>query len=282
MLVRPGFPEAGDARRGQPARIRAEQSRECVLKVAAGEAPEIQDRDQNFEALRAPGVGRQDRGCEPDAPLTGPPAVANPWRTHANRPKAGDDLALGSVAVAHQPLAAILGVLVGVAGEEGCDLRLDGLRQQRSRTLAQNFGERVGESSWLDQPNDSILGHGVSLLGWRSGGLEHPHDTPPHPLTPSPTSAHTSILVVTGKSYGVTNLIALDGAGGLLAESLISVQGATEALVTVLRDKERDVERQTYACTPTCQPTLQLGDDAKYFSEVQGQTGQRNTLATAR
>jgi hypothetical protein len=24
---------------------------------------------------------------------------------------------------------------------------------------------------------------------WR---LEHPHDTPPQPLTPSPTSAHTS------------------------------------------------------------------------------------------
>ena len=52
--------------------------------------------------------------------------------------------------------------------------------------------------------------------------------------------------------------------------------------MTVLRGKERDVERQTYACTPTCQPTLQLGDDSKYFSEVQGQAGQRNTLATAR
>ncbi len=52
--------------------------------------------------------------------------------------------------MAHQPLAAILGLLVGVAAEEGCDLRLDGLRQQRPRTLAQNFGERVGEGSWLD------------------------------------------------------------------------------------------------------------------------------------
>src|SRR4051812_50092282 len=28
-----------------------------------------------------------------------------------------------------------------------------------------------------------------SVEKWR---LEHPHDTPPHPLTPSPTSAHTS------------------------------------------------------------------------------------------
>jgi len=103
-----------------------------------------------------------------------------------------------------------------------------------------------------------------------------------NPMIADVTVQKNGILVVTGKSYGVTNLIALDGAGGLLAESLISVQGATEALVTVLRGKERDVERQTYTCTPTCHPTLQLGDDSKYFSEVQGQAGQRNTLATAR
>jgi hypothetical protein len=36
------------------------------------------------------------------------------------------------------------------------------------------------------------VGHGVSLLCWRSGGVEHPHDTPPCPFTPSPTFAHSS------------------------------------------------------------------------------------------
>jgi heavy metal efflux system protein len=36
------------------------------------------------------------------------------------------------------------------------------------------------------------VGHGVSLLCWRSGGVEHPHDTPPYPFTPSPTFAHSS------------------------------------------------------------------------------------------
>src|SRR3954464_5788526 len=34
--------------------------------------------------------------------------------------------------------------------------------------------------------------HGVSLLRWRSGGVEHPHDTPPYPFMPSPTFAHSS------------------------------------------------------------------------------------------
>ena len=51
MLVRPGLLQSGDARGGQPTRIRAEQRRECVLKVAAGDALEVQDRDQNLEAL---------------------------------------------------------------------------------------------------------------------------------------------------------------------------------------------------------------------------------------
>jgi hypothetical protein len=30
---------------------------------------------------------------------------------------------------------------------------------------------------------------------WRSGGVKHPHDTPPYPFMPSPTFAHSSIFV---------------------------------------------------------------------------------------
>jgi hypothetical protein len=47
--------------------------------------------------------------------------------------------------MAHQPLAAVFGFSVGMAAEEGCDLGLDSLRQQRSRARAQNFGERIAE-----------------------------------------------------------------------------------------------------------------------------------------
>ncbi|MGB8128018.1 MAG: hypothetical protein WCF50_30640, partial [Pseudolabrys sp.] len=50
----------------------------------------------------------------------------------------------------------------------------------------------MGESPWLSQLDDVSVGHGVSLLWWRSGGVEHPHDTPPYPFMPSPTSAHSS------------------------------------------------------------------------------------------
>src|SRR5262249_12624942 len=71
-----------------------------------------------------------------------------------------------------------------------CDLGLHRLRQQRSRAVAQNLGQRVGKSSWLAELKIVSVGHGVSLLRWRSGGVKHPHDTPPYPFMPSPTFAH--------------------------------------------------------------------------------------------
>src|SRR5437879_260786 len=79
-----------------------------------------------------------------------------------------------------------------MAAEQARNLSLDGLRQKRARAVAQNLGQRIGKSSWLRELENISVGHGVSLLCWRSGGLEHPHDTPPHPFTPSPTFAHSS------------------------------------------------------------------------------------------
>ncbi len=84
------------------------------------------------------------------------------------------------------------------------------------------------------------------------------------------------VMVVTGKSFGTTNLIALDAAGGLLAESLVRVRAASDSILTV----QRGLERESYSCTPTCQPTVQLGDGKEYFGAVGGQASQRNALAT--
>ena len=99
-----------------------------------------------------------------------------------------------------------------------------------------------------------------------------------NPIIADVTVQRNGIMVVTGKSYGVTNLIALDSAGTLLSESLISVQAPTESLVTV----QRGLERESYSCTPSCQPSLLLGDAGKYFGEVGGQAAQRNGFATGR
>src|SRR3984893_15096980 len=95
--------------------------------------------------------------------------------------------------VAHQPPPAIIGKLVGMAAEQARSLGLDGLCQKGSRAVAQNLGQRIGKSSWLRELENVSLGHGVSLLRWRSGGVEHPHDTPPYPFTPSPTFDLSSV-----------------------------------------------------------------------------------------
>jgi len=99
-----------------------------------------------------------------------------------------------------------------------------------------------------------------------------------NPMIADLTIQKNGIVVVTGKSYGITNVIALDGGGTLLAESFISVQAATESVVVV----QRGLERESYSCTPNCQPSILLGDSSKYFSEVGGQAGQRNGYATQR
>src|SRR6476661_8279105 len=65
-----------------------------------------------------------------------------------------------------------------------------GDRTDASHDLA--LGQRVRKSSWLAELENVSVGHGVSLLRWRSGGVKHPHDTPPYPFMPSPTFAHSS------------------------------------------------------------------------------------------
>jgi hypothetical protein len=67
-----------------------------------------------------------------------------------------------------------------MGAEQGCNLGLDGLRQQRSRAVAQNLGQRISKSSWLGELENVSVGHGVSLL---RGGSNNPHDTPPYLFT---------------------------------------------------------------------------------------------------
>jgi hypothetical protein len=55
-------------------------------------------------------------------------------------------------------------------------------------------------------------------------------------------------MVITGKSYGTTNLIALDRRGAVLVEASIVVQGPEPVSVVYF-----GMERETYSCTPKCE-----------------------------
>ena len=77
------------------------------------------------------------------------------------------------------------------------DLGLDRLGQQSTRAITQDFGELIVDVSWLNQLDDVIFGHGISLLRWRSGGVKHPHDMPPFRFPPSPTLGDSSVKEAT-------------------------------------------------------------------------------------
>jgi hypothetical protein len=81
-------------------------------------------------------------------------------------------------------------------------------------------------------------------------------------------------MVVTGKGYGETNMIALDAQGNIIDEKQIDVEPTRSVLVV-----QRGNDRESYWCNPTCMPTVQLGDENKAFSEASGQIGARNALA---
>jgi Flp pilus assembly secretin CpaC len=67
-------------------------------------------------------------------------------------------------------------------------------------------------------------------------------------------------LVLTGKSFGQTNMIVLDSQGNPIADTLIEVVQAQGDIVTVYMGSART----TLACAPVCQPTIMLGDDATF------------------
>ena len=88
-----------------------------------------------------------------------------------------------------------------------------------------------------------------------------------------------NLLVVTGKGYGTTNLMALDRSGRVLMDKSITVSGPRHSdVVTVYKG----VERESYSCSPNCSPRITtLGDSPAYFGAVLGETTARSGAAAA-
>jgi hypothetical protein len=82
------------------------------------------------------------------------------------------------------------------------------------------------------------------------------------------------VLVLTGKTFGETNLLALDDEGKLVSESWLRVQASNRNVVVY-----RGAEPESYSCTPECQPAIALGDSDRHFSKAGNQSTTRNGLA---
>jgi Flp pilus assembly secretin CpaC len=98
-----------------------------------------------------------------------------------------------------------------------------------------------------------------------------------NPIIADVTIRPGGLLIVTGKAYGVTNLIALDGSGAVLSERYIEVTGPRDEVMVVYRG----LARESYSCTPECQPRMVLGDDMRYFGQTMGQSSDRTKEAIA-
>jgi len=81
-------------------------------------------------------------------------------------------------------------------------------------------------------------------------------------------------MVITGKGFGQTNLIAIDPTGAIIEEKQVRVLPPKTVLVV-----QRGDSRISYACNPECMPTVQLGDDDKSFKDAGEQISSRNGYA---
>jgi Flp pilus assembly secretin CpaC len=73
-----------------------------------------------------------------------------------------------------------------------------------------------------------------------------------------------NLLVVTGKTFGITNIIALDAERNVIQDQRVMVERDDRKIVNLMKGSSR----QTYSCTPNCEPNLAIGDAKEFFDSV--------------
>ena len=73
-----------------------------------------------------------------------------------------------------------------------------------------------------------------------------------------------NLLVVTGKTFGVTNIIALDADKNVIQDQRVIVEQDDRRTVVVYRG----ALRHSYTCAPTCSPATVVGDSQQYFDDM--------------
>jgi hypothetical protein len=85
-----------------------------------------------------------------------------------------------------------------------------------------------------------------------------------------------NLLVITGKSFGITNMIALDAKRQVIFERRILVKRDDVRVVNLQRG---DKGRQTFNCTPQCNPTVTVGDDKEYFESMMKAAEKKSSMS---
>ena len=93
-----------------------------------------------------------------------------------------------------------------------------------------------------------------------------------NPLIADAALQSGGILVITGKGFGATNLLALDRSGRVVMDKTIQVLGPGSNDIVVVY---KGMARETYSCAPDCERRITLGDEKDYFAAILKQSGDR-------
>lgn len=85
-----------------------------------------------------------------------------------------------------------------------------------------------------------------------------------NPMIADVTIQDDKMLVITGISYGSTNLIILNSEGREIISKQLEVRLSGLSQMTV----QRGGDRYSYACAPKCEPVLAIGDQKDQFDAV--------------
>ncbi len=96
----------------------------------------------------------------------------------------------------------------------------------------------------------------------------------------NPTIADVSIqggdmLVVTGKSFGITNIIALDHERKVIQDQRVMVQRDEVKIVNLIKAGKRE----SYNCSPQCNPTITVGDEKEFFTATAASSDRKIKLS---
>jgi Pilus formation protein N terminal region len=87
---------------------------------------------------------------------------------------------------------------------------------------------------------------------------------------------NSKLLVITGKSFGSTNLIVIGADGKEVLNENLSVLDPGSGFVTVHRGSGLPM---TVYCVPRCNAPMAIGDDGNYFQTIQKEVSSKQDMA---
>lgn len=93
-----------------------------------------------------------------------------------------------------------------------------------------------------------------------------------NPLIADASLQPGGLLVITGKGYGSTNLLALDRSGRVVLDKQLLVNKPRTSDVVIV---QKGIDTETYSCSPDCAPRATLGDTPNFFTAVTAQGAAR-------